>query len=63
MPTTQEHFNQIINLIPEGEHYDRFYRGFEDGSLRIITKDAYGREYRYFAVFDEARNIVALERR
>lgn len=47
--TYQQQIDSINKQLPQGQSYDRWYRGFEDMGVRVIAKDKYGREFRYHA--------------
>lgn len=53
---TEKQIKQIENQIPQGEHIDRMYRAFE-GDIRVITKNADGRETRYSLSFAADGNV------
>jgi outer membrane usher protein FimD/PapC len=53
---TEKQIKQIENQIPKGEQIDRMYRAFE-GDIRVITKNADGRETRYSLSFDSVGNV------
>ena len=57
---TEKQIKQIRNLLPQGEKLDRMYSAFE-GGIRVISKDAAGREKRYAAHFDTDDNVTIEE--
>ncbi|MDD2267949.1 MAG: hypothetical protein PHY15_00190 [Eubacteriales bacterium] len=52
---TEKQIKQIKSQLPQGERIDRMYTAFE-GGIRVITKDANGREVRYNVIFDADDN-------
>ncbi len=52
---TEKQIKQIKSQLPQGERIDRMYTAFE-GGIRVITKDANGREIRYNVSFDANDN-------
>ena len=52
---TEKQIQQIKSQLPQGERIDRMYTAFE-GGIRVITKDANGRETRYNVSFDADDN-------
>ena len=52
---TEKQIKQIKSQLPQGERIDRMYTAFE-GGIRVITKDANGREIRYNVSFDADDN-------
>ena len=52
---TEKQMKQIEGQLPQGEKIDRMYTAFE-GGIRVITKDANGRETRYNVSFDADDN-------
>ena len=52
---TEKQIKQIKSQLPQGEKIDRMYTAFE-GGIRVITKDASGRENRYNVSFDADDN-------
>lgn len=57
---TDKQLEQAKSQLPQGERFDRAYSAFE-GGIRLISKDAEGREFRYKVIF-EADGNVSLER-
>jgi len=51
----EKHLKQIESQFPKGEKFDRAYTAFE-GGIRVISKDAQGRETRYNVSFDVDNN-------
>jgi len=56
---TDKQLNQAKSQLPQGERFDRVYSAFE-GGIRLISKDAEGREFRYKVHF-EADDSVRIE--
>ena len=56
---TEKHIRQIESQLPEGEHIDRMYRALE-GDIRVITKNAKGRETRYTVIYNPADDSVTI---
>ena len=54
---TEKQIKQIERQLPQGERIDRMYTAFE-GGIRVITKDANGREIRYNVSFDANDNAI-----
>lgn len=54
---TEKQIRQIKSQLPKGEKLNRAYRAVE-GDLRVISKDAEGREYRYTVIFDADDNAT-----
>lgn len=54
---TEKQIKQIKSQLPQGERIDRMYTAFE-GGIRVITKDANGREIRYNVSFDANDNAI-----
>ena len=52
---TNKQLQQVIDQLPDGEHFDRAYTAFE-GGIRVISKDERGYEYRYNVSFDAEGN-------
>ena len=52
---TDKQLKQIKNQLPKGEKLDRCYAAAE-GGIRVISKDAQGRETRYNVSFDADDN-------
>ena len=52
---TEKQMKQIESQLPQGEKINRCYTAFE-GGIRVITKDANGRETRYNVSFDADDN-------
>ena len=52
---TEKQIKQIKSQLPQGDRIDRMYAAFE-GGIRVITKDANGRETRYYVSFDADDN-------
>ncbi len=52
---TEKQIKQIEKQLPQGEKIDRMYTAFE-GGIRVITKNADGREIRYNVSFDADDN-------
>lgn len=52
---TEKQMKQIKSQLPQGEKINRSYTAFE-GGIRVITKDANGREARYNVSFDADDN-------
>ena len=57
---TDKQLKQAKSQLPQGERFDRAYSAFE-GGIRLISKDAKGREFRYKVIF-EADDSVRIER-
>ena len=57
---TQKQIEQVKAQLPQGERLDRMYSAFE-GGIRVISKDAIGREKRYAAHFDTDDNVTIEE--
>lgn len=57
---TQKQIEQVKEQLPEGERLDRMYSAFE-GGIRVISKDAAGREKRYATHFDTNDNVTIEE--
>jgi hypothetical protein len=57
---TQKQIEQVKAQLPQGERLDRMYSAFE-GGIRVISKDATGREKRYAAHFDTDDNVTIEE--
>ena len=57
---TEKQLKQAKSQLPQGERFDRAYSAFE-GGIRLISKDAEGREFRYKVHFD-ADDSVRIER-
>ena len=58
---TEKHIRLIESQLPEGERIDRMYRAFE-GDIRVITRDAAGRETRYTIIYNPADDSVTIKR-
>ena len=54
---TNKQIAQVEAQLPQGETIDRMYTAFE-GDVRVITKDATGRETRYTVRFDADDNAT-----
>ena len=54
---TNKQIAQVKAQLPQGETIDRMYTAFE-GDVRVITKDAAGRETRYTVRFDADDNAT-----
>lgn len=52
---TEKQLEQVKSQLPEGEKFARAYTAFE-GGIRVISKDASGRETRYSVSFDADDN-------
>ncbi len=52
---TEKQIKQIESQLPQAESIDRMYSAFE-GGIRVITKNADGREIRYNVSFDADGN-------
>ena len=48
---------QIEAQLPKGEKVNRAYRAYE-GDVRVITRNAEGRETRYTVIFDKDDNVT-----
>ncbi len=57
---TQKQIEQVKAQLPQGERLHRMYSAFE-GGIRVISKDAAGREKRYAAHFDTDDNVTIEE--
>ena len=57
---TEKQLKQAKSQLPQSERFDRAYSAFE-GGIRLISKDAKGREFRYKVIF-EADDSVRIER-
>ena len=53
---TDKQLKQAKSQLPQGERFDRAYSAFE-GGIRLISKDAEGREFRYKVHFDEDDSV------
>ena len=49
---TEKQIKQIEEQLPKGEKINRAYRAIE-GDVRVITRDADGRETRFRVIFGE----------
>ena len=54
---TEKQMKQIEAQLPKGEKVNRAYRAYE-GDVRVITRDADGRETRYTVIFGENDNVT-----
>ena len=57
--TYPEQIDAINKMLPAGQLFSRWYRAFE-GDVRVISKDASGREYRYRAEVGNDGEILDL---
>ena len=57
---TDKQLKQAKSQLPQGERFDRAYSAYE-GGIRLISKTADGREFRYKVIFDADDN-VSIER-
>jgi len=53
----EKQIKQIEEQLPKGEKINRAYRAIE-GDVRVITRDADGRETRYTVIFGENDNVT-----
>lgn len=56
---TDKQLKQAKSQLPQGEKFDRAYSAYE-GGIRMISKNAEGREFRYKVIF-EADGSVRIE--
>jgi len=56
---TDKQLKQAKSQLPQGEKFDRAYSAYE-GGIRLISKNAEGREFRYKVIF-EADGSVRIE--
>ena len=54
---TEKQMKQVEAQLPAGEKVNRTYRAFE-GDIRVITRNAEGRETRYTVIFDKDDNVT-----
>ena len=54
---TEKQMKQIEAQLPMGEKINRAYSDFE-GDIRVITRNAEGRETRYTVIFDKDDNVT-----
>ena len=54
---TEKQMKQIEAQLPAGEKVNRASRAFE-GDIRVITRNAEGRETRYTVIFDKDDNVT-----